>query len=579
MSQGLKIGKGFRGKRRTDKPKNQKEKEIEKENETKILEYSIQKKDLPFYSTKIALDSVHPLKNRFRLPEGEYIIERELYVENKAPFRPRLKTALEFPTNESETYLGINQVLIDDNKKKVKKQFKPYSNIYFNYKNNFLKFDYESGSITPKKIYNIKIPILHFQIKEQIQHKNIIFAVLLKNNNIYVIDQTENKIYNINIDNKITKTPFTMVQFLPNENLEIAASDIKGRIWIFSSDRKDPKRFDLNFKNENEFHFIYNKDKKTNPIGVFNCGKYHIKSFEFSHQGDKIATVDKAGYFNIFNIDRISIHLCFKSLFGGFTCLSWSNDDKYILTGGEDDIVCLWDVQNKCIIARCLGHQNWVKSVKFDPYYRHTGIFLNKKEKESNILNIKLNKKINETKKESKQKIKNDEINSDQKLEIKPKSLKEDKIPNEQLEESINEKKNGEGGRRNRGNGSNHNESNQKRGQGKEIMQKEENSNNNGNEINTNEVKRKSSNVKENGSKSNIENRGNNGNGSAKNQRRNFIRFGSVGEDGLLCIFEAEKNPKNQNLDNNKNKIKKKAHNKKLYRFQEIPEFEKKMIN
>ncbi|KAJ6253781.1 hypothetical protein M0813_13198 [Anaeramoeba flamelloides] len=252
MSRRLKIGKGFGGKRRTDKPKNHKEKKKEKENETRFNEYSIQKKDLPFYSTKIALDSVHPLKNRFRLPEGEYIIERELYVENKAPFKPRLKTALEFPLNESETYLGINQVLIDDNKKKRKKHFEPYTNIYFNYKNYFLKFDYESGSITPKRIYNIKIPILHFQIKEQIQHKNIIVAVLLQNNHIFLIDQTENKIYNINIDNTITKTPFTMVQFLPNENLEIAASDIKGRIWIFSIVRKDPKRFDLKFKNQNE---------------------------------------------------------------------------------------------------------------------------------------------------------------------------------------------------------------------------------------------------------------------------------------------------------------------------------------
>lgn len=70
----------------------------------------------------------------------------------------------------------------------------------------------------------------------------------------------------------------------------------------------------------------------------------------------------------------------YKSYFGGFTCAAWSPgrssviyydlaifgvlivvllDAKYILTGGQDDLVTVWQF-GKGIVARCLGHSSWV---------------------------------------------------------------------------------------------------------------------------------------------------------------------------------------------------------------------------
>jgi WD40 repeat protein len=58
----------------------------------------------------------------------------------------------------------------------------------------------------------------------------------------------------------------------------------------------------------------------------------------------------------------------FRSYYGGFTCVCWSPDGKYIVTGGQDDLVTIWSLPERKIIARCQGHDSWVSAVAFDPW-------------------------------------------------------------------------------------------------------------------------------------------------------------------------------------------------------------------
>ena len=58
----------------------------------------------------------------------------------------------------------------------------------------------------------------------------------------------------------------------------------------------------------------------------------------------------------------------YASYYGGFLCVCWSPDGKYVLTGGQDDLVSIWSVAESVIVARCQGHQSWVTAVCFDPW-------------------------------------------------------------------------------------------------------------------------------------------------------------------------------------------------------------------
>lgn len=58
----------------------------------------------------------------------------------------------------------------------------------------------------------------------------------------------------------------------------------------------------------------------------------------------------------------------YNSYFGGLNCVCWSPDGKYVLTGGQDDLVSIWSMADSAIIARCTGHTSWVTDVAFDPW-------------------------------------------------------------------------------------------------------------------------------------------------------------------------------------------------------------------
>ena len=57
-----------------------------------------------------------------------------------------------------------------------------------------------------------------------------------------------------------------------------------------------------------------------------------------------------------------------RSYFGGFLCVCWSPDGKYVVCGGEDDLVSVFSVEEKRVVARGQGHKSWVSVVSFDPY-------------------------------------------------------------------------------------------------------------------------------------------------------------------------------------------------------------------
>jgi hypothetical protein len=46
----------------------------------------------------------------------------------------------------------------------------------------------------------------------------------------------------------------------------------------------------------------------------------------------------------------------------------WSPDGMYVLTGGQDDLLSIWSLPDRQIVARCQGHDSWVTAVAFDPW-------------------------------------------------------------------------------------------------------------------------------------------------------------------------------------------------------------------
>lgn len=131
-----------------------------------------------------------------------------------------------------------------------------------------------------------------------------------------------------------------------------------------------------NFKSGDGFTILTCKSKSSrNPLykWVFNTENSSINEFCFSPCDSMLAIVSQDGFLRVFLYDAMELIGIARSYFGGFLCVCWSPDAKYIVVGGEDDLVTVWSVNERRVVARGQGHRSWVSVVAFDPYtsYSH----------------------------------------------------------------------------------------------------------------------------------------------------------------------------------------------------------------
>ena len=67
-----------------------------------------------------------------------------------------------------------------------------------------------------------------------------------------------------------------------------------------------------------------------------------VNEFAFSPCGHFLAVASQDGFLRIFNYDTMEPVGRARSYFGGFLCVCWSPDGKYVVCGGEDDLVTVY---------------------------------------------------------------------------------------------------------------------------------------------------------------------------------------------------------------------------------------------
>ena len=123
------------------------------------------------------------------------------------------------------------------------------------------------------------------------------------------------------------------------------------------------------FKQGDGFGIFTCKAKSTrNPLYKWTIGKGSITEFAFSPCGHFLAVVSQDGYLRLFNYDHMELEGIARSYFGGLTCVAWSPDGKYVVCGGEDDLLTLYSVAEKRVVCRGQGHKSWLTRVAFDEF-------------------------------------------------------------------------------------------------------------------------------------------------------------------------------------------------------------------
>ncbi|CAG2102690.1 unnamed protein product [Medioppia subpectinata] len=223
-----------------------------------------------------------------------------------------------------------------------------------------------------KRVYKGTYPTCHDFNASNITTDCVYLLVGFSAGQIQLIDPIKKEISKLyNEERLIDKSKVTCLKWLPNSANFFIVSHSSGQMYVYKEDLPcgtTPPHYQL-FKQGDGFSVFTCKTKSTrNPIFRWIIGEGSLNEFAFSPCSKYLATVSQDGFLRVFNYDTMELIGRMRSYFGGLLCVCWSPDNKFVVTGGEDDLVTVWSFGEKRVVARGQGHKSWVSVVTFDPF-------------------------------------------------------------------------------------------------------------------------------------------------------------------------------------------------------------------
>ena len=163
----------------------------------------------------------------------------------------------------------------------------------------------------------------------------------------------------------------TCVKWIPGSESQFLVSYNNPNIYIYDKNLPslitEPQLTVVKSMNGLTIEVCKNK-QDCNPLCRWKVGQSGINEMAFSPDCKHLAVVSHDGYLRVFDFEKQELLNSMRSYFGGLLCVCWSPDGKYVVTGGEDDLVTIWSFFEQRVIARGEGHRSWVNVVSFDTY-------------------------------------------------------------------------------------------------------------------------------------------------------------------------------------------------------------------
>ena len=201
-----------------------------------------------------------------------------------------------------------------------------------------------------------------------------------------------------NIERQIDKTRVTCIKWLPNSPGLFLVAHASGQLYLYKDNLPSgPTAPTYQLYKQSEGVAVYTcKTKATrNPIYRWSIGTQasdkcdstassfgsssslhksdnescSLNEFAFSPCAKYLACVSQDGFLRVYCYDTIELVGRARSYYGGLSCVCWSPDGKYVVTGGEDDLITVWSFVERRVLARGIGHKSWVSVVAFDSFY------------------------------------------------------------------------------------------------------------------------------------------------------------------------------------------------------------------
>ncbi|GFR80096.1 WD repeat-containing protein 20 [Elysia marginata] len=223
-----------------------------------------------------------------------------------------------------------------------------------------------------KRVYKGTLPTCHDFNLHVKSPDSVLLLIGFSAGQVQLIDPIKKEISKLYNEEHLTdKTKVTCIKWVPHSPNQFLVSHGSGQMYLYNEELpcgQAPPHYQP-FKQGDGFAVYTCKTKNTrNPLYRWVIGQGAINEFAFSPCSNYLAVVGQDGHLRIFQYNTMELIGTMKSFFGGLLCVCWSPDGKYIVTGGEDDLVTVWSFHENRVVCRGHGHKSWVNMVVFDPY-------------------------------------------------------------------------------------------------------------------------------------------------------------------------------------------------------------------
>ncbi|KAI0032203.1 WD40 repeat-like protein [Vararia minispora EC-137] len=239
-------------------------------------------------------------------------------------------------------------------------------------------------------------PTCHDVNQATASHEHLDIIVGFQTGDLVWFDPVSLRYARINKQGRISSSPCTAVRWVPDSAHLFLVAHADGCIIVYDKDRDDgafvpsaptaPEStgewnpLDSMFVTMPPWHHGHDgaaaasgrekdRDKEKaakNPVSHWRVSQRAIVDFVFSPDVKYVAAIAEDGCLRV--IDALAEQLmdCYAAYFGALTCVAWSPDGRFIITGGQDDLVNIFSPWEGRVIARCQGHSSFVSAVAFD---------------------------------------------------------------------------------------------------------------------------------------------------------------------------------------------------------------------
>ncbi|THH12019.1 hypothetical protein EW145_g268 [Phellinidium pouzarii] len=276
--------------------------------------------------------------------------------------------------------------------------------MFYNHAKNF--FWTELGTKAKEPLARITFsafPTCHDVNKQTAKSTNLDIVIGFSSGDLIWFDPISGRYVRLNKQGCISSSPCTAVRWVPGSPSVFVVSHADGTIIVYDKEREDgaftaqepfnrstappvsqsgsssssiPSE-DANSREEwNPLESIFVTVPNWHPVGTHpNRGRSDkertarnpVSHWRVSKRGVLVAAISEDGCLRIIDAFQESLVDCFASYFGSFTSVAFSDDAKFVLTGGQDDLVTIFSMTEGRVIARCQGHSSFVSAVAFDP--------------------------------------------------------------------------------------------------------------------------------------------------------------------------------------------------------------------